>query len=113
MNGTGESAPVTQPVHPHVLELSASHGSQIVRLKVGGVQYATSVATLRACEGSFFDVLLSGRWSSSSVDGDNGLFVDRDGEVGHRESRRIHRRDGIPGGAARSRTRRVLPYITP
>lgn len=78
MNGAGESnlAPL------QALSLDPNCSSSIVKLNVGGVLYATSVGTLRAQEGSWFDVLLSGRWSKHAVDTDNGcLFVDRDGEV--------------------------------
>lgn len=54
--------------------------NRIVKLNVGGVRYATSLATLTAAENSFFDVLFSGRWQRHLTD-DGEVFLDRDGEV--------------------------------
>ena len=56
--------------------------TSIVKLNVGGVRYATSVATLCAAQGSYFDVLFSGRWQQASLTDEGEVFLDRDGEVG-------------------------------
>ena len=55
--------------------------TSIVKLNVGGVRYATSVATLCAAQGSYFDVLFSGRWQQASLTDEGEVFLDRDGEV--------------------------------
>lgn len=55
--------------------------NSIVKLNVGGVRYATSIATLTAAENSFFDVLFSGRWSQTQLTEEGEVFLDRDGEV--------------------------------
>ena len=39
------------------------------------------VATLCAAQGSYFDVLFSGRWQQASLTDEGEVFLDRDGEV--------------------------------
>lgn len=57
--------------------------AKLIKLNVGGVRYATSVATLSAAENSFFDVLFSGRWQQHLTP-EGEVFLDRDGEVRRR-----------------------------
>jgi hypothetical protein len=54
-------------------------GNRIIKLNVGGVRYATSVATL-SLENSYFSALFSGRWQQNLTD-EGEVFLDRDGEV--------------------------------
>ena len=59
--------------------------TKIIKLNVGGVRYATSVATLTAAEHSYFQALFSGRWQQNLTE-DGEVFLDRDGEVRSRPS---------------------------
>jgi hypothetical protein len=61
--------------------------NKVIKLNVGGVPYATSLATLTCVPSSYFSALFSGRWEQQVMQ--NGeVFLDRDGEVsssfGHR-----------------------------
>jgi hypothetical protein len=47
---------------------------------VGGAKYTVGLATLTCAEGSYFDILLSGRWTSQLTE-EGEVFIDRDGEV--------------------------------
>lgn len=54
--------------------------NRIIKLNVGGVPYATSLATLTCVPSSYFSALFSGRWEQQVMQ--NGeVFLDRDGEV--------------------------------
>jgi hypothetical protein len=54
--------------------------NKVIKLNVGGVPYATSLATLTCVPSSYFSALFSGRWEQQVMQ--NGeVFLDRDGEV--------------------------------
>ena len=71
------------------MEVAAMHKVSVaqdsrVELEVGGVQFVTSVATLRSRAGSMLDALFSGRYSLDVAEDGVRAFLDRDGELfGH------------------------------
>jgi len=65
---TGEFAKVATQIEKSL----QSH----VNLNIGGKQFTTSVQTLKSCTGSYFDVLLSGKWEVKDT-----IFVDRNPSV--------------------------------
>ena len=71
------------------MEVAAMHKVSVaqdsrVELEVGGVQFVTSVATLRSRAGSMLDALFSGRYSVDVAEDGVRAFLDRDGELfGH------------------------------
>jgi hypothetical protein len=61
-------------------ETSSMSMNKVIKLNVGGVPYATSLATLTCVPSSYFSALFSGRWEQQVMQ--NGeVFLDRDGEV--------------------------------
>jgi hypothetical protein len=58
---------------------AADAASNIVRLNVGGSEYATTLETLTSqCPGSFLHMLFSGDWAQQR-DAEGRVFIDRDG----------------------------------
>ncbi|CAD7696900.1 unnamed protein product [Ostreobium quekettii] len=59
------------------------HGQEVdsaIVVNVGGVNYTTTVATLKAVESSYFSLMLNGLWEPARTRGGD-IFVDRNGEL--------------------------------
>ena len=67
------------PARAEVPVRSASEGSQVVRLNVGGREYVTSLSTLRRIEGSMLATMFASGIPSTTTDG--AYFLDRDGDL--------------------------------
>lgn len=78
--------------------------NKVVKLNVGGVKYATSLATLRAVENSYLTALFSDRWERH-LDDEGAVFLDRDGEVGGAGVTSGGRAELAPPGGRRSKDR--------
>lgn len=65
---------------PPVRTGSGNETDAAIIVNVGGVNYTTTVATLKAVESSYFSLMLNGLWEPTRT-GDGNIFVDRSGEL--------------------------------
>lgn len=59
---------------------AAETTASLIKLNVGGTKYTTSMATLTAVTGAYFNSLFSGDWQQV-LTAEGEVFLDRDGEV--------------------------------
>eukprot|EP01089_Gocevia_fonbrunei_P011434 TRINITY_DN2473_c0_g1_i2.p1 TRINITY_DN2473_c0_g1~~TRINITY_DN2473_c0_g1_i2.p1 ORF type:complete len:316 (-),score=79.02 TRINITY_DN2473_c0_g1_i2:71-1018(-) len=58
-------------------KLDKTQLSERIKLDVGGKIFATTLTTLVACQGSYFEAMFSGRWDLKKQE-DGSFFIDRD-----------------------------------